>query len=361
MVSPCKTFIIETSAETSSIQNITAATNQSGRGTSTPQEARDTHLSSVRTHLTTKGFSSQAVQVIMASWRDSTKTQYQTYIKKWENFCAQNECSFLDPPISKAVDFLTGLFHQGLSYTSINTARSALSALLHREDNNIPFGQLPLVKRFMKGIFELRPSFPRYESVWDVNKVFDYFRHKSKVSDLSLKELSERLTFLLLLLSGQRSQTIHLLSIASMELSPTRCVFQVKEKVKQSRVGYHIAPIVYEEYPKDPALCILKHINEYIKRTQKFRKPDHSQLLVSYVKPNKPVSRETIARWCKSVLKSAGIDTKRFSCHSTRAVSTSLAVEKSGDIDIIISSVGWSAVFLDSITAVKSRATLERP
>ena len=194
----------------------------------------------------------------------------------------------------------------------------------------------------MKGIFELRPSFPRYESVWDVNKVFDHFRQKRKVSELSLKERSERLTFLLLLLSGQRSQTIHLLSIASMELSPTRCVFQVEEKVKQSRVGYHIAPIVYEEYPKEPALCILTYINEYIKRTQKFRKPDHSQLLVSYVKPNKPVSRETIARWCKSVLKSAGIDTKRFSCYSTRAVSTSLAVEKSGDIDKIISSVGWS-------------------
>ena len=138
----------------------------------------------------------------------------------------QPKCSFLDPPIPKAVDFLTGLFHQGLSYTSINTVRSALSALLHHKDNTIPFGQLPLVKRFIKGIFELRPSFPRYEAVWDVNKVFAYFRQKCNVSDLSLKELSERLTFLLLLLSGQRSQTIHLLSIANMELSPTRCVFK---------------------------------------------------------------------------------------------------------------------------------------
>ena len=139
MVSPCKTFITETSAETSSIQNIASATNQSGRSTSTPQEARDTRMSCVRSHLITKGFSSQAVQVIMASWRDSTKAQHQIYMKKWENFGAQNECSFLDPPISKAVDFLTGLFDQGLSYTSINTARSALSTLLH-QDNNIPFG-----------------------------------------------------------------------------------------------------------------------------------------------------------------------------------------------------------------------------
>ena len=298
-------------------------------------------MSSVQ-HLTKKGFSPHAAEVIMASWREGTRTPYQTYINKWKTFCVQKECSFLDPPISQAIEFLTGLFQQGLLYTLINTALSALSALLHRMDNNIPFGQLPLVKRFMKGVFELRPSFPKYESVWDVNKVFDYFRQKREVSELSLKELSERLTFLLLLLSGQRSQTIHLLSIASMELFPTRCVFQVKEKVKQSRVGYHIPPIVYEEYPKEPALCIVSHINEYLKRTQKLRKLEHSQLLISYIKSNKPVSRETIARWCKNVFKSAGIDTKRFSCHSSRAVSTSLAAEMLGDFDKIIRSVGWS-------------------
>ena len=56
----------------------------------------------------------------------------------------------------------------------------------------------------MKGIFELRPSLPRYPTVWNVNTVFNYVRTQPDIADLSLKELSLRLTFLLLLLSGQR-------------------------------------------------------------------------------------------------------------------------------------------------------------
>ena len=73
--------------------------------------------------------------------------------------------------------------------------------------------------------------------------------------------------------------------------------FSSERKSETTRVGYHIAHIVYEEYPTEPALCILMHIKEYIKRTQKLHDPEPSQLLISYVKPNKPVSRETIARW----------------------------------------------------------------
>ena len=119
MVSLGKTVVIETSSENPCIQNFAPATKQSRGSTSTPQEARDTDMSSVWAHLTKKGFSPHAAEVIMASWREGTRTQYQTYINKWKTFCVQKECSFLDPPISQAIEFLTGLFEQGLSYTSI--------------------------------------------------------------------------------------------------------------------------------------------------------------------------------------------------------------------------------------------------
>ena len=197
------------------------------------------HMSSVRQQLIIQGISSMSAEVIMALWREGTKSQYQTYIDKWIRFCSQNNCEFLNPPILKAIDFLTSLFHQGLSYTSINTERSALSALLQIKETT-PFEQILLVKRFMKGVFELRPSFPRYESIWDVNKVFTYFREKPNISELSLKELLVKLTFLLLLLSGQRCQMIHLFSLDNMVLSNNRCVFQVRGKgeTNSSRLSY---------------------------------------------------------------------------------------------------------------------------
>ena len=260
---------------------------------------------------------------MMASWREGTKVQYDTYIRKWVDYCKQAKCDLVSPPVSVAFDFLTSLFDTGLSYSSINTARSALSSVLVIENSKMPFGQLPLVRRFMKGIFELRPSLPRYPTVWNVSTVFNYVRTQPDIADLSLKELSVRLVFLLLLLSGQRCQTVHYFTIDNMELSDTKCVFKVIDKVKQTRKGYHIPPITYERYPHEVKLCPVVHIQEYIKRTASLRKPMCKQLLVSFIRPHGPISKATIARWCKSFLEAAGIDTTKFHCHSTRAASAS--------------------------------------
>lgn len=39
-------------------------------------------------------------------------------------------------------------------YIYINTARSVLSSVLQIDDITIPFGQFPVVKQFMKEVFE---------------------------------------------------------------------------------------------------------------------------------------------------------------------------------------------------------------
>ena len=52
---------------------------------------------------------------------------------------------------------------------------------------------------------------------------------------------------------------------------------------------------------------------------------DHQKLLVSYQKPHKAISKDTVAQWLKEELKLAGIDTSIFGAHSTRATSTSAA------------------------------------
>jgi site-specific recombinase XerD len=299
-------------------------------------------MSCIRQQLTTIGVSQKSAEIIMASWRKGTKSQYKTYINKWSQFCSTSNCDFFDPQITKIVDFLTDLFHSGLSYSAINSARSALSALCQTNNNTIPFGQHPLVKRFMKGIFELRPSFPRYKSIWDVNIVFNHLRNQPIVHKLTLKDLTIQVTFLLLFLSGKRCQTIHLLNLDNMNLSIDKCEFVIREKVKQTRVGHHIEPIMFEAYPDEPSLCIITHLKKYLERTKTLRSPHCNKLLISFTKPHHGVSRETISRWCKTLLSSAGINTKEFGSHSTRSASTSYAAHKLGDITQILESVGWS-------------------
>ena len=70
--------------------------------------------------------------------------------------------------------------------------------------------------------------------------------------------------------------------------------------------------------------------------------------LFSYAKPHGPVSRDTIARWIKQSMKSAGIDTSVFKSHSTRSASTSAAKVADVPTEDIMATAGWRS---DSVFA----------
>ena len=80
---------------------------------------------------------------------------------------------FLSAIIEEGVNFLAELYKEGVGYSASNTARSALSTVFNLP-NNQTFGTNPLVSRFMKGVFETRPSMPRYSETWNVKVVLDY-------------------------------------------------------------------------------------------------------------------------------------------------------------------------------------------
>ena len=278
----------------------------------------------------------------MSSWRSSTQKQYATYIKRWFDYCTEHEYNPFDSPVNIAVQFLTSLYEHGLSYSCINTARSALSCIFQLTNNDNSFGDLPIVRRFMRGIFQLRPALPKYNAVWNVHKVFDFIRSCQTIDQLSLKDLTLRLTFLLCLLSAQRRQTIKALRIDNMDITPSAYIFPIVTMLKQSRPGFHQEPIRYEKYVADPRLCIYSHLKEYIARTKVIR-GDTLQLLISHSRPHHAASSETISRWCKQFLGLAGIDTAKYKGHSTRAASTSLlAQSNSVNLSQILRAAGWS-------------------
>ena len=94
-------------------------------------------------------------------------------------------------------------------------------------------------------------------------------------------------------------------------------------------------------FPKEKKLCIISHLQVYLKRTTPFRK-DSKQLLLSDLKPHGPVRKDTISKWCKSMLSSEEIDTSKFKGHSTRAASSSHLVGNNINIKDIMLSAGWS-------------------
>ena len=81
----------------------------------------------------------------------------------------------------------------------------------------------------------------------------------------------------------------------------------------------------------------------YVDKTSVHRADtNRNQLLLSFQKPFEPVSKDTISRWIKNVLKDMGIDTTKFGAHSTIAASTSAAAKAGTLLEVILESAGWS-------------------
>ena len=170
----------------------------------------------------------------------------------------------------QVIDFLTHLFISGIGYNAMNTARCALSTFVILE-GNISVGSHPLVKRFLKAVYQCRPAFPRYTFVWDISIVLKYLKALPSLQDLQLKTLTLKLAMLCSLVTGQRSQSLHLMSLDHMSKGPDHCVFHIQDIVKQSAPGRKQPELIIPVFRAEPKLCVISHLMEYLHRTEKLR------------------------------------------------------------------------------------------
>lgn len=234
-----------------------------------------------------------------------------------------------------ALDFLVNLHDNDYSYNSINTARSAISTI------NNTYANESTINRFLKGIFNIKPALPKHTVTWDVKVAFDHLQ-SILLCDISVNLLSRKLVFMLLLLSGQRLQTVHSFSVDNVCLEDTRCIFYVNKLMKTSRPGKHQSNVTFVCYD-NPDLCVVCHIKKYLLLTNSRRIGiNDKSFFLTTCKPYKSASIDTLSRWSKDMLTRCGIDVKVFQTHSTRGASTSKALAVGIPVHEIMSSANWS-------------------
>ena len=116
-----------------------------------------------------EGFSDETTELLASKWRPGTKMSYKYSWEKWGSWARGRGINPFRATVVNVVEFLNGMFRKGLSYSTINGYRSAISAL-HPHIERKPVGEHPRVMQVMNAIFNLRPPEPRYSSQWDVNK-----------------------------------------------------------------------------------------------------------------------------------------------------------------------------------------------
>lgn len=243
-----------------------------------------------------------------------------------------------NPNVSNILSFLAELYEKGLGFSSINTAKSALSSVLFEIDG-IQIGKHPLILRFMKGIAKLRPPAARYDVTWDANKILDLIKSWSENEMLDLRFLTYKLVMLLALVTAQRVQTLAAIEISNIEWTEPVQIL-IKKSLKCTNIKNPNVVLVIPSYADDKKLCAVSTLRAYIDRTHSVRTV--SSLFISYQKPHVAVTTQSISRWLCTSLNLAGIDVTKFHAHSFRHAATSKAARQGINIDTILTRVGWS-------------------
>ena len=126
---------------------------------------------------------------------------------------------------------------------------------------------------------------------------------------------------------------------------PEGVTFALPDLTKKSGAGQDLKTSFHASFQENPNLCVVKCLKEYEHRTSEFRPLDPSKpnkLLLSYIRPHKPISGVSLSRWLKDVISRAGIDSSIFKAHSVRGASASAAYERGASLQDILDLADWS-------------------
>lgn len=273
----------------------------------------------------------------MSSISKNTLLQYNSTYKSWWQFCLTHSIYPYQASISMILLFLTEQFNKGVAYGSINNHRSALSLLLGSEVMNND-----QIKRLLKGAYKLRPAAPKYSFTWDPQVVLDYIASWVPNKEMSLEKITKKLVILLALSTAHRVQTLSLIKIDNIKTTPSGVQIGIVDIIKTSAAGRE-QPVLYIPYfMENKAICPATTLEDYLLVTNHIRPSPIRTLLLTFKRPYKPASCQTISRWIRQVLKASGVDIGIFGAHSTRHAATSTAHASGVSLDTIRKTAGWT-------------------
>lgn len=292
-----------------------------------------------------RGYPEETIETTLRSITEATKKQYSSSLHSWWKWCQHNNVSLFSNSVQDVLKFFQEeLDTKNCKFGTFNQHRSALALILP-----IDVGGNILVRRFLKGVYRLRPPKPKYHCTWDPIIVLNYIKTLPSNDDLSLLTLSQKLVTLLALATGQRIQTLHLIKVENIIIDPNGIKIHIPEHIKTSSVRSY-QPLLDLPYFEENNICVATTLVSYIERTESYRNSSEEYLLLSSKEPYKRATKSTIARWIKTTLKHAGINTDIFSAHSTRHAVTSAANRAGVSWDTIRKTAGWS---VSSLTFAK--------
>jgi len=297
-------------------------------------------LESVRHRFGEQGFSNEVVELLLAGIRDNTKSAYQSSWVSWSDWCNRHSLNPMLSELKNFLSYLTFLYSDGKAYSTVNVHRSMLSVTLDPIDGH-PIGSHPLVIQLLKGVYNSNPPQPKYKELWDADVVLNHLSNLNNAK-LEVGPLGRKLATLLALSTLSRTCELASISLKSISFSPNAVSFSLLVPTKTQKTGA-LKSLVIKRFSTDtldPVACMAAYVG-LTATLRNERNSDH--LFIGSVRPYGPVVATTVSGWIKKQLGEAGIDTSKFTAHSTRGAGGSKAVAAGTPIQAVLSAGGWRA------------------
>ncbi|CAG9790260.1 unnamed protein product [Diatraea saccharalis] len=159
------------------------------------------------------GWDDNQVQLLMSSWRASTRKTYKVAWNRWLHWSQNHKLDPYHPDGSMLARFLADMYLiENLSYNTILLHKSVVATLCNA-NNSTELSSHTLVKHILKSIALKKPASHK-PPVWNIDTVVDYIQ-KNSVDKNNVFATSRHTAILLLLCSGRRIHDLTLLSTGS--------------------------------------------------------------------------------------------------------------------------------------------------
>ena len=220
-----------------------------------------------RAKLAKEGFSQKVSDILLSSWRRKTASQYESAWKAWSGWCSEREINPFSTTLENIFEFLADLFHKGFKFRTLGVYRSAISSN-HETVDGFVIGKHPMMAKFMKGVFSLRPPEPKYFVTWDVRQVLDFLKTWSPAESLSLKQPTLKLVMLAALITAARSSSVNKMNLCFRYFKPHGVLFKVPGLTKCAGPKRPLQNLFLASFPPDRRLCFVNYLKQYEKVTK---------------------------------------------------------------------------------------------
>lgn len=150
-----------------------------------------------------------------------------------------------------------------------------------------------------------------------------------------------KLILLLALATAQRVQTFSKIRISNIIQHDEGLEIKFTDLLKTSRPNKPQPAICIPFFAEKSELCTATVLLYYIEQTKPLR-GENDRLLLTFKKPHRPATSQTLSRWIKRGLSLCGTDVSKFKAHSTRHAAASAALRLGVNLQTIEGTAGWS-------------------